>query len=412
MSNVVDVNFSERDMSLPIQFDELGKEGTPGVSPTVEVTAIEGGHRVTVTDVGGEKAFDVTNGKNGEPGYTPQKDVDYFDGKDGTSVTHEWNGTKLSVTSASGTSEADLQGRQGDQGPPGIYLGSGNMPDGYFVQLDPEGEADGSFEDLVESVAAAIPGGGGGIAKESDPTVQSWAKAEIPAAVGQYFRVKAVDDSGKVTEVEAVDAPSGGGDAADEYVVILNKTLEAAVANTDEWGGESHMYEHRHFWTTDANGNPIDADAFYIQIHIPKQTENIVSSGELQVRVGQKNPTGWSAWVGTTTNGTYQPYIGYGQAVPASGNEAFYVFQYDLRSKTATAQQASNKPVGGASNYYAQKAETIAAFSRYVDKMDFTHWIGFQIDLISGSLPAGTEIFAYARKRNPNKVGVIPKWGV
>jgi len=35
---------------------------------------------------------------------------------DGTSVTHQWDGTTLEVTSASGTSSADLKGAQGDPG--------------------------------------------------------------------------------------------------------------------------------------------------------------------------------------------------------------------------------------------------------------------------------------------------------
>ena len=46
-------------------------------------------------------AFD---GKDGEPG------------ADGVGVTHEWIGTKLRVTSASGTSEADLKGEPGNDG--------------------------------------------------------------------------------------------------------------------------------------------------------------------------------------------------------------------------------------------------------------------------------------------------------
>ena len=37
----------------------------------------------------------------------------------GVSVTHQWNGTVLSVTSASGTSSADLKGEKGDKGDPG-----------------------------------------------------------------------------------------------------------------------------------------------------------------------------------------------------------------------------------------------------------------------------------------------------
>lgn len=87
-------------------------------------------------------------------GYTPIKNVDYYDGEDGFSpiittkeisngneltildkngsttiviedgipVTHRWDGTTLSVTSASGTSSANLVGQTGEPGIPGIGI--------------------------------------------------------------------------------------------------------------------------------------------------------------------------------------------------------------------------------------------------------------------------------------------------
>ena len=42
--------------------------GGEAVSPSVRVESIEGGHRVSITDVTGTKTFDVLNGKNGVPG--------------------------------------------------------------------------------------------------------------------------------------------------------------------------------------------------------------------------------------------------------------------------------------------------------------------------------------------------------
>lgn len=54
-----------------------------GISPTVAITDIDGGHRVTITDKDGVKTVDVMDGKDGKDGYTPIKGVDYFDGKDG-----------------------------------------------------------------------------------------------------------------------------------------------------------------------------------------------------------------------------------------------------------------------------------------------------------------------------------------
>lgn len=43
-------------------------------------------------------------------------EFDGKDGDDGVSATHSWNGTVLTITSASGTSSADLKGRDGDDG--------------------------------------------------------------------------------------------------------------------------------------------------------------------------------------------------------------------------------------------------------------------------------------------------------
>lgn len=42
-----------------------GNDGKDGVSPTVTVTAITGGHRVTITDATGTKTFDVMDGEGG-----------------------------------------------------------------------------------------------------------------------------------------------------------------------------------------------------------------------------------------------------------------------------------------------------------------------------------------------------------
>ena len=42
------------------------------------------------------------------------------DGKDGISVTHSWNGTVLTITSASGTSSSDLKGDTGENGTNGV----------------------------------------------------------------------------------------------------------------------------------------------------------------------------------------------------------------------------------------------------------------------------------------------------
>jgi hypothetical protein len=91
-----------------------GKDGQDGYTPVKGVDYFDG-----------QPGKDGSDGKDGADGYTPVKGKDYFDGKDGQDgspgkdgsngvpATHSWNGTVLTVTSASGTSSADLKGATG-----------------------------------------------------------------------------------------------------------------------------------------------------------------------------------------------------------------------------------------------------------------------------------------------------------
>lgn len=83
----------------------------------------------------GEKGATGDQGLQGEPG------KDGINGKDGTSVTHSWNGTVLTVTSASGTSSADLKGDKGDKGDTGPQGPQGEKGDtGATGPTGPQGE--------------------------------------------------------------------------------------------------------------------------------------------------------------------------------------------------------------------------------------------------------------------------------
>lgn len=57
--------------------------GADGFSPTVDIEPIDGGHRISITDKDGTQTADVLDGRDGADGYTPVKGVDYFDGQDG-----------------------------------------------------------------------------------------------------------------------------------------------------------------------------------------------------------------------------------------------------------------------------------------------------------------------------------------
>lgn len=64
-----------------------GKDGENGISPSVTVEEIEGGHRVTITDANGTKTIDLMNGATGAPG------KDGKDGKDSIGADQELNTT-------------------------------------------------------------------------------------------------------------------------------------------------------------------------------------------------------------------------------------------------------------------------------------------------------------------------------
>lgn len=70
-------------------------------------------------------------GPKGDPGAA---------GRDGVSATHSWSGTTLTVTSASGTSSADLKGDRGEKGDPGIHFGPDAPSGSQDVWIDPSGE--------------------------------------------------------------------------------------------------------------------------------------------------------------------------------------------------------------------------------------------------------------------------------
>lgn len=74
----LDLSFEQNQQNINVPFVESGGHfnanfgetsvihGEDGFSPVVAVEDIEGGHRVTITDKNGDKAFDVMDGKDGE----------------------------------------------------------------------------------------------------------------------------------------------------------------------------------------------------------------------------------------------------------------------------------------------------------------------------------------------------------
>ena len=125
---------------------EDGKDGTDGkdgVSPTVTVSAITGGNRITISDKNGSKSVDVMDGKDGD------------DGNDGTSVTV----SNVSESTASGGTNVvtfsdgkKVNIKNGKDGKDGTNGTNGKTPvkgTDYWTSSDKT--------EMVNSVKAALP---------------------------------------------------------------------------------------------------------------------------------------------------------------------------------------------------------------------------------------------------------------
>lgn len=93
-------------------------DGEDGVSPTLNVTSITNGHRVSITDRDGTDEFDVMNGVNGEDGVSPTIAVSDITG-----------GHVLTITDANGTRTVIiLDGATGATGATGVAGSDGYSP--------------------------------------------------------------------------------------------------------------------------------------------------------------------------------------------------------------------------------------------------------------------------------------------
>ena len=148
-----------------------GVDGEDGVSPTITVQAITGGHRITITDKNGTKTVDVMDGANGEGAgdmlarvYDPQgKAQDVFTYADDAAAK---------VQNALGDHEADSE----------MHITAGER-----TAWNAKSDFSGSYNDLadkptiptVPTKVSAFENDKGYITgyTETDPTVPSWAKA-------------------------------------------------------------------------------------------------------------------------------------------------------------------------------------------------------------------------------------------
>ena len=84
-----------------------GEKGADGVSPTVSVETITGGHKVSITDVGGTQSFNVLNGAKGEQGVAGEAGAKGDPGEKGADGAKGDPGEAATITIGSVTSGAE-----------------------------------------------------------------------------------------------------------------------------------------------------------------------------------------------------------------------------------------------------------------------------------------------------------------
>lgn len=158
-------------------------------------------------------------------------------GADGISVTHRWNGTVLEVTSASGTSSADLKGDPGAVA--GVKVaGVTHEPDGTgVVDLgDLSGGAD--LSDAAPADLGTAAAGTSELAARADHVHKMPTAAQVGAATAESVSQLKNDIGEKLGKNDtAADSNKLGGKAPEEYVLDDDAlTLEEIEASTDLTG--------------------------------------------------------------------------------------------------------------------------------------------------------------------------------
>ena len=186
----LDLSFEKNQQNINVQFSESGAEFNtnfgetsvihdgqsgagqsgatfyPDVSAdgTISWTNDRGLPNPKPVNIKGEKGDKGDKGDRGEQGIQGLKGETGEKGEkgtDGTSATHRWSGTTLYITSASGTSSANLKGEKGDPGTNGKDGTNGTNGkdgvDGYTPVKGKDYFTETDKAEIVSAVIAALP---------------------------------------------------------------------------------------------------------------------------------------------------------------------------------------------------------------------------------------------------------------
>lgn len=202
-----------------------GETGEAGFSPTIEViTPNQNESIIRLTDINGTKTIFVSDGQDGA------------DGAHGVGCTHSWDGTVLTVTSASGTSSADLKGEKGEQGTGVSVKASASecvaVGDAYI-------DANGNLQ-ILTTLPSTFTNGGqikgpkGDKGDKGDTGADGWSPGAMVTKSGNVATITITDKNGQTIE-KIYDG--------DDYVLTDSDKREIASGVVGALSGELSKIE-------------------------------------------------------------------------------------------------------------------------------------------------------------------------
>ena len=274
---------------------ETGDTGQDGVSPTVAVSSITGGHRITITDAEGDHSFDVSDGAQGiqgvqgvagPTGATGNGIASIELNNDYTLTVNYTNGdsfTSDSIRGAQGptgaTGATGAQGEQGDPGEDGV-----GIADITFNNADYTLTITMTNGDIYHTASIRGPQGAAGAQGEQGETGSTGAPGEdgvspvvdVSTITGGH-QVTITDAEGDHTfdvmdGLTAINDSAGSGDtdetwSADKLTEIQEITPESGYSDVpladldivDESGNSIARFENGHVKTKEFDSEQVRA---------------------------------------------------------------------------------------------------------------------------------------------------------
>ena len=183
-----------------------------GAAATVDKSLVDSVYKLT---------FGLPSGKKGDPGATgPVNKLTIGTVTSGTEAS-------ATITGEAPNQVLNLVLKQGEKGDSGVYVGAGDMPEGYNVQIDPSGSGDEIVTaESIESALGYTPADSNEVGQIKEDLSAKLDKPSTAPAVGKILKVTAVNEDGTFTCEWADD----NGGAVDDVQVNGTSVVADGVA--------------------------------------------------------------------------------------------------------------------------------------------------------------------------------------